>query len=237
MGVTYYGYRYYDPVTGRWPSRDLIEEIGGINLYGFVGNDGVNKWDVLGFENDGSWPSVLAHALNLDNIYPGSNVARLMIEKVGQKTGMFDTYPEDQGSDYWVDQSYLKMDCTAVDKIFPATTACGLEIGESVYVSSKVNWFSSSLALTVGRLNINVSGYLTKEKRHNGTCGWSFTGKLDPEDDLFDFNQSRSRFDDGVNGIDIGIQVAEVAQFLLSKKFMIRFNGNQKIECSGLCSQ
>jgi RHS repeat-associated protein len=48
MGVTYYTYRYYDPVTGRWPSRDPIEEQGGINLYGFVGNDGVNRFDVLG---------------------------------------------------------------------------------------------------------------------------------------------------------------------------------------------
>ncbi|MFI2796194.1 RHS repeat-associated core domain-containing protein, partial [Haloferula sp. A504] len=38
MGVTYYGYRWYDPVTGRWPSRDLIEERGGVNLYVFVGN-------------------------------------------------------------------------------------------------------------------------------------------------------------------------------------------------------
>jgi RHS repeat-associated protein len=46
--VAYYGYRYYDPKTGRWPSRDPIEELGGINLYGFVSNDGVNKLDVLG---------------------------------------------------------------------------------------------------------------------------------------------------------------------------------------------
>lgn len=50
-GVTYYGYRYYDPVTGRWPSRDPIEEEGGVNLYGFVGNDGVNWIDVLGMFN------------------------------------------------------------------------------------------------------------------------------------------------------------------------------------------
>jgi hypothetical protein len=32
-GVTDYTYRYYDPVTGRWPSRDPIEEEGGINMY------------------------------------------------------------------------------------------------------------------------------------------------------------------------------------------------------------
>jgi hypothetical protein len=48
MGVTDYTYRWYDPVTGRWPSRDPIGERGGINLYGFVGNDGVNWFDVLG---------------------------------------------------------------------------------------------------------------------------------------------------------------------------------------------
>jgi len=49
--VTFYGYRYYDPVTGRWPSRDPIEEQGGVNLYAFVGNDGVGRIDVLGIHN------------------------------------------------------------------------------------------------------------------------------------------------------------------------------------------
>ena len=47
-GLYYYGYRYYDPVTGRWPSRDPIGERGGENFYGFVGNDGVNYSDYLG---------------------------------------------------------------------------------------------------------------------------------------------------------------------------------------------
>ncbi len=47
-GLYYYGYRYYDPATGRWPSRDPIGEEGGVNLYGFVGNNGVSWLDVLG---------------------------------------------------------------------------------------------------------------------------------------------------------------------------------------------
>jgi RHS repeat-associated protein len=46
--VAVYQYRYYDPITGRWPSRDPIGERGGINLYGFVGNDGLNGIDLLG---------------------------------------------------------------------------------------------------------------------------------------------------------------------------------------------
>jgi RHS repeat-associated protein len=47
-GLYYYGYRYYDPVTGRWPSRDPVEEEGGINLYSFLENDQVNGIDKLG---------------------------------------------------------------------------------------------------------------------------------------------------------------------------------------------
>ena len=31
-----------------WPNRDPIEEQGGLNLYVFIGNDGVNRIDVLG---------------------------------------------------------------------------------------------------------------------------------------------------------------------------------------------
>ena len=37
-GLLYYGFRYYNPSTGRWPSRDPINENGGLHLYGFVGN-------------------------------------------------------------------------------------------------------------------------------------------------------------------------------------------------------
>jgi RHS repeat-associated protein len=46
--VFYYGFRYYDPGTGRWPSRDPVEEFGGINLYAMVINNPVNYWDNLG---------------------------------------------------------------------------------------------------------------------------------------------------------------------------------------------
>jgi RHS repeat-associated protein len=44
----YYGFRYYDPVTGRWPSRDPIQESGGLNLYAFIENEPVSYIDVAG---------------------------------------------------------------------------------------------------------------------------------------------------------------------------------------------
>lgn len=44
-GLLYYGYRYYSADTGRWLSRDPIEEQGGANLYGFVFNSPTNHID------------------------------------------------------------------------------------------------------------------------------------------------------------------------------------------------
>lgn len=47
-GLVYYGTRHYAPTLGRFLNRDPIEEQGGLNLYGFVANNPVNKWDYLG---------------------------------------------------------------------------------------------------------------------------------------------------------------------------------------------
>ena len=47
-GLVYYGHRYYSPSLGRFINRDPIEEQGGLNLYGFCGNNSVNRWDYLG---------------------------------------------------------------------------------------------------------------------------------------------------------------------------------------------
>jgi RHS repeat-associated protein len=44
----YYGYRYYSPELGRWPSRDPIGEKGDANLYGYIRNELMNSVDVLG---------------------------------------------------------------------------------------------------------------------------------------------------------------------------------------------
>jgi RHS repeat-associated protein len=56
-GLYYYGYRWYDPNLQRWLSRDPIQETGGINLYGFVGNEPINKIDPLGLYNPISGPN------------------------------------------------------------------------------------------------------------------------------------------------------------------------------------
>ena len=46
--LLYYGYRFYNPSTGRWLSRDPLGEWGGLNLYGFVVSDSLDYFDTDG---------------------------------------------------------------------------------------------------------------------------------------------------------------------------------------------
>ena len=67
-GVRYYGFRYYNPQTGRWLNRDPIEEEGGSNLYGFVGNDSLNGFDPLGLLDGGRSNTMIGYQFpNLPN--------------------------------------------------------------------------------------------------------------------------------------------------------------------------
>lgn len=60
-GLLYYGYRYYNPSTGRWPNRDPLLELTfhvlnrvdldedtDFNIYELLGNDPLSKIDMLG---------------------------------------------------------------------------------------------------------------------------------------------------------------------------------------------
>ena len=49
-GLNYYGYRYYNPSTGRWLSRDPLEEEGGEGLYVWAANDPGTHIDLYGLQ-------------------------------------------------------------------------------------------------------------------------------------------------------------------------------------------
>ncbi len=60
--LAYYGHRFYNPALMRWLNRDPIEEDGGMNLYGFCGNNPTASIDYVGlmrvvFHNIGESPS------------------------------------------------------------------------------------------------------------------------------------------------------------------------------------
>ncbi|MBK1884785.1 RHS repeat-associated core domain-containing protein, partial [Luteolibacter pohnpeiensis] len=95
-GLLYYGYRYYDPVTGRWPSRDPIGERGGVNLYGMVGNNGIGRIDLLGLNeiiisggcnaNPGGWE--IAGPIDGRWTLFEPDLAGRITRKIGEKTGI-----------------------------------------------------------------------------------------------------------------------------------------------------
>ena len=49
---------YYNPGTGRWPNRDPLGELGGLNLYGFLSNDPTADVD-----SDGRSPVIIGGAI------------------------------------------------------------------------------------------------------------------------------------------------------------------------------
>jgi RHS repeat-associated protein len=71
-GLIYYGYRYYNPNTGRWINRDPIAEKGGLNLYGFVNNNSACKFDNSGmFAMDSvtaSIPEIVSSGLTAEDL-------------------------------------------------------------------------------------------------------------------------------------------------------------------------
>lgn len=63
----YYGYRHYDPATGRWLNRDPLQEEGGINLYAMVQNNPIDYWDYLGLSSCGKkwWETAINVTLDV----------------------------------------------------------------------------------------------------------------------------------------------------------------------------
>jgi RHS repeat-associated protein len=63
-GLVLCTHRYYDPLRGRWVTRDPIGYAGGMNLYGFCGNNPVMGADPSGYSKAGD-------AANLVGLIPG----------------------------------------------------------------------------------------------------------------------------------------------------------------------
>ena len=76
-GLYHYLFRNYNAGHKRFTTRDPIEENGGVNLYAFVGNNPINRWDDWGFTDDEcGYPRIL------DNLHRCKTTCKLEHERV-----------------------------------------------------------------------------------------------------------------------------------------------------------
>ncbi len=72
------GYRFYNPELGRWVNRDPIEERGGLNVYGFVGNGPTVYIDMIGLTwsrslisgKETTHDGILGYEMEIANVLP-----------------------------------------------------------------------------------------------------------------------------------------------------------------------
>ena len=64
-GFIEYQLRKYKPWCGRWMNRDAIEEDGGLNLYGYVGNMMISEIDILGCMSAEECSDLLSNIINM----------------------------------------------------------------------------------------------------------------------------------------------------------------------------
>lgn len=102
-GLIHYIFRPYDPQTGRFASRDPIEESGGVNLYGFVGNDPLNKWDILGlFTLSDARTSLQKNGIKGEDHHPaGVNLTGYVGGLSPPVAPAYNTYSDRQVFDEW----------------------------------------------------------------------------------------------------------------------------------------
>jgi hypothetical protein len=71
-----------------WPARDPIEEDGGVNLYGFVGNDGNDRWDYLGLADTlDPWKDGMHTGQRVKNVQDLIDAMKELESLTGKKDG------------------------------------------------------------------------------------------------------------------------------------------------------
>ena len=191
-GLLYYGYRYYDSVVGRWPSRDPIGEEGGLNLYGFVGNRGMNRVDSLGlvvvmFPPPGHDPLAglvwrLSQLLQSDYLLP--RLLEHWIHGDGKKYDLtygdvnYITKDEEDGQPIWDINDFPK-----ANRAFLLSQISG----QTVPIEDKHNYYSDAAKNSIGQFNIEVKGTVKCVNEEGGTM-YVYSGTFQIVDEKFDFD-------------------------------------------------
>lgn len=97
-GLYYYGYRYYQPWTGRWLSADPAGTVDGLNLFRMVRNNPVTLRDADGLAPVELYVGLLAAAAAIAYVLFGYRAGRL--QSISNPAKISTWAPESMNSDY-----------------------------------------------------------------------------------------------------------------------------------------
>jgi RHS repeat-associated protein len=239
-GLYYYAYRWYNTYTGSWPSRDPIEEEGGVNLYGFVLNVGVNRFDYLGLQiedtalqgnpmvfppkpagNQSEYLNSNSTQVDKDVLSHASRVSALEDDPMTLESSRvgFTGYERELKDEIRAQaQALILRESTEAE-------CCGGEMD----IDQLVGGVQTKHIWSLGRINVQLKGRLVVEIKNN-KAKFKFTGTYDPQTDRFNFSPFNQPNSSAAVVAGLGA-IAQVVTF--SGSFDINFTGPVAITIKG----
>jgi hypothetical protein len=200
----------FDPHTGRWPSRDPIEEKGGINLYGFLNNQATGSVDLLGLQlpytdSDGNWLSPYGlpdprHPFVGHNPFTPWSFSRMFEDRV--HTGMVKTKVIYTGSTYSKSESHFEIPIYG-------TSCCRKYTTEFEYAHDYFNVMTHELVLFVN-YRFTISQRPTRSHLDNAS-------RIADVLDALEFN------DKVMDVVELGILGAELLDEFMQGEYVTKY--------------
>jgi RHS repeat-associated protein len=225
-----YALRPYSPPTGRFLCKDPIGEHGGRNLYGFVGNDPLDRFDPLGLMSvDDFNNGVTSISEGLNDIGFLEGALRWFFGSGRDVHVPFKNYDPDWGpSDFDGFDAAVKSVCSKCPTWQP-----GLEFTRvrDLYMEGGKTIFIKG---GPGRINVRLKGNMSSFA-HYCPCKWRFRGDVTIPRDSFNFDPQWFNSDRSGSGELITRIIWLIHLLGVGTDFNVYFDGSRFVDASGDC--
>ena len=247
LGLVYYNYRHYNPLDGRWISRDRAMD--SLNSYALICNALFLSQDYLGLV-DRTTVDLIISALEILNGNPiglwGRMALPTIVDMLDENTQGFIKgainwffYGRDvelNFDSYDPGWSAREFDENKYDAAIESV--CDNGHAQSFSASRIIDTYKNGLYAIArlggpGQYTVRLDGGFRRERK-NGECRWVFQGKVTIPPDPFDFNKN------GKNRSWAGQLITEIVSFMQEKfgighNFNITFKGSRSVDDEGSC--
>lgn len=221
LGMISYNFRHYNPLDGRWITRDQMIETSLGNMYLYVDNKTSYLSDYLGMQCYDGYSFGASITQNQPTVYyPDTSDGLSCYEgaryyaNLGEKSPI--TVP--------LETANITLEDLGID-------ACSYNDGEHEITSDRnINLFTMETLFAPnsgpGRINVHFKGVLTK-----ANCKWSLHGGLSADDDKFNFDPKKFGDRKWYNEI-----ITRILWLIPGRNFTVKFK-SQQIEKQGECEK